>query len=311
MKTCGIYGFEFTRPFQAAGLTFTPLYRRFSDAKERARDLKTHHLTGTVSGADLADDEVPYRLEAVLSFIERLDVRLSEPSDEEVVATNPLEHFEKVQRLGGRNNGGGAVIATDVFGPHRDARKDFIDRAMHHLAEDELSKPSKLTLLLFKSVETFRQRGPFLEVSYFLLMSGLEAFARSAQKDFGSNAAAPIARELARLGFHVYENRPQDLPRSMSTYLHIRNAIFHNGELAKSVRLNDVDVTLESAEYLFHLQMLLCLTVMRALGFEDRHRNWDSWIDHRPYGNYGHFDLTEFFKAKGAVELKPKCSNEQ
>lgn len=76
--------------------------------------MKTHHLTGTVSGADLADDEVPYRLEAALSFIERLDLRLSEPSDEEAVATNPLEHFEKVQRLGGRSNGGGAVIATDA-----------------------------------------------------------------------------------------------------------------------------------------------------------------------------------------------------
>jgi len=101
------------------------------------------------------------------------------------------------------------------------------------------------------------------------------------------------------------------LPRSMSTYLHIRNAIFHNGELAKSVRLNDADVTLESGEYLFHLQMLVCLTIMKALGFEDRHRNWASWIDRRLYGNYGHFDPMKFFKAKGAIELKPECSDEQ
>ncbi|RZL93667.1 MAG: hypothetical protein EOP82_06940 [Variovorax sp.] len=54
----------------------------------------------------MTDDEVPYRLQAVLSFIERLDVRLSEQIDEGAVATNPLEHVEKVQRLGGRNNGG-------------------------------------------------------------------------------------------------------------------------------------------------------------------------------------------------------------
>ena len=299
MTTCGIFGFEFTRPFEADGLTFQPLYTHPAEAKKHAHDEHAHHLTGTVSGANLQLGQVTYRLAAVLSFIERLDVRLSEPIDDPTAATEPRAHFEEVMRNGRRPTGGGAVINPDTFPPHRDARQTFIKLAMGHLADDEFCERTKFRLLLIKAAETCRQRSPFLEVSYFLLMSGLEAFSREVQNDRDSPAAAPIARMLAGYGFKISENNPKNLPRAISTYLHIRNAIFHNGELSKTVRLgSDTSFTVNGEDYLIHLQALVCLTVMKVIGFEDLERNWDGWFDYqRPHGNLGQADPAEFLAA--------------
>ncbi|WP_213955301.1 MULTISPECIES: hypothetical protein [unclassified Variovorax] len=287
--TCGIFGFEFTQPFTAAGLTFTPLYSHPPVATQVARDPDAHHLTGTVHGLNLAADQVIYRLEAVLSFIEHLDVRLSEPTADEAALTDPRSHFDQVQRHGRRHNGGGAVINPDWFAPHQRARHDFIQRAMDRLADDAFCEATKFRLLFIKASETFRQRQPFMEVTYFLLYSGLEAYARKVQNHVGSNAVKPIVAMLKAHGFDVCAHDQKNHARSMTTYWGIRNAIFHNGELAGTVRVDNVHATLPSEEYLYHLQMLVCLTIMKAIGFEDAHRNWDCWIDYKPHGNLGQF----------------------
>ena len=299
MTTCGIFGFEFTRPFEADGLTFQPLYSHSNEAKKHALDEDAHHLTGTVSGANLQFGQVTYRLAAVLSFIEHLDVRLSEPADDPAAATEPRAYFEEVMRIGQRPPAGGAVINSDTFPPHRNARRDFIKLAMAHLADDKFCEETKFRLLLIKAAETCRQRSPFLEVSYFLLMSGLEAFCREVQNDKVSPPAAVIARTLQGYGFKVVTDSPKNLPRAISTYLHIRNAIFHNGELSRTVPLgNGTSFTVNGEDYLIHLQALVCLTVMKVIGFEDLERNWDGWFDYqRPHGNLGQVDPNEFLAA--------------
>jgi hypothetical protein len=302
MTTCGIYGFEFTRPFQAAGLEFRPLYKNRDEAHRLALDNCAHHLTGTVSGADLLEDQATFRIEAVLSFIEHLDVRLSEPSDVATATTEPLSLFEPVLHIGRRDHSGGAILNPDTFPPHRYARRDFIDQALGRLADEAFCKDSKFGLLFFKAAESFRQRRPTLEVKYFLLFSGLEAFARKAQNDFGSNAAKPIAQTLKAHGFDVYQDNEKSRPRAIATYRDIRNAIFHNGELARIVPLGRKRKTaLQSEDYLYHLQMLVCLTVMKVIGFEDLQRNWDCWFDLKPHGNLGQGDWSDFLVANAEV----------
>lgn len=301
MTTCGIFGFNFTRAFEAHGLKFQPLYRDPVEARKRAHDREVHQLTGTVSGTRLQDSAVPHRLGAVLSFMERLDVRLSEPTEDGAATSEPVTHFGEVMRLGERSPNGGEVIAADHYNPHREARRDFIERAMAHLADDKFCEETKFRLLLIKAAETCRQRSPFLEVSYFLLMSGLEAFARAMQKDTRSSAQATIARTLAGYGFKVSEDNPKNLPRAISTYVHLRNAIFHNGELTKKIDLGHSNsVTVNGEDYLLHLQMLVCFTVMKVVGFEDALRNWDGWFDFHPYGNFGQHGWDDFLATLAA-----------
>ncbi len=278
-QTAALYGFEFTRPFSAAGLTFQPSLVEHATAKALARDLKAHHMTGTVSAPTLAPER-RFHLEGVLSFIEHLDVLVSEPAGEEDAAVHPESYFEPTIAMRPRHNGGGAVLGSDAFNPWRDSRQQFIELALNHLADADFCKRTRFHSLLFKCVETFRQRQPFLEISYFLLISGLEAFARAVQNDYTTkNAAVPITRTLKDYDFKVYQDSPNDLPRSISTYLHIRNSLFHQGDFSASIQMNKSQVTLNCTDYLLGLSTLVSLTVLKAIGFDDAHTNWDCWID--------------------------------
>ncbi|HEY5849895.1 MAG TPA: hypothetical protein VIT62_03895 [Lysobacter sp.] len=278
-QTSAIYGFEFTRSFSAAGLHFRPLAPEHSIARKLARNLAEHHATGTVSG-DRLPRETLFDLEGVLSFIEHLDVILSEPEDAGDAATNPHAYFELALTTRWRNNGGGAIIGPDAFSPWRESRQQFIELALGKLVDESFCERTRFRSLFFRLVETFRQRQPYLEISYFLLISGLETFARAVQNDYKTkNAAVPITRTLQEYGFAVYQDRPDELARSISTYLHIRNALFHQGDFSTTVQMNNERITLNCSEYLFNLSMLVSLTIMRATGFDDGHTNWDCWID--------------------------------
>ncbi len=278
-QTAAIYGFEFTREFVAAGLRFTPIAGDHRTAKALARDLSSHNLTGTVSG-EVIDRGLVYELEGILSFIEHLDVMvlaLPEDSDDD---RNPVDQFQRTITTHRRHNGGGAIIGSDAFNPWKDSRRKFVELALPHLRDKKFCEATKFRQLLFKCVETFRQRQPFLEITYFLLISGLEAFCRACQGDYTSrNAAIPITTQLKSYGFNVFQDNPNEISRSISTYLHIRNALFHQGEFSTTVNINNGQVELNCSKHLFNLSMLCSLTVMKAIGFDDGRTNWDCWID--------------------------------
>ena len=213
-----IYGFEFTRVFSVNGLSFQPIESQYSVAKALARNLKAHNLTGVVSAPTLTR-EMLFQLEGVLSFVEHLDVYISEPTDDADAIINPNQYFEPTQFMRSRHNGGGAVLGSDSFKPYHESRQQFIELTLRYLSDIELCKKTRFDSLLFKCVETFRQRQPFLEISYFLLISALEAFSRAHQNDYKSkNAAVPITKTLLHYGFDVQQDNPNHLSRSISSY---------------------------------------------------------------------------------------------
>ncbi len=279
MHIAPVYGFEFTRPFSAAGLSFTTSENNSYSAKRIARDLSAHHMTGTIA-ANAIDRETIYELEGVLSFIEHLDVMVLEPISAHQAEPDPTKAFEPTLIARRRHNGGGAVIGSDAFNPCKNSRQQFIELCLTHLKDKSFCDQTRFRSLLFKSVETFRQRQPFLEITYFLLISGLEAFCRACQGDYTSrNAAIPITNQLKLYGFNVFQDNSGELSRSISTYLHIRNALFHQGDFTSTVNINHGLVQFNCSQHLFNLSMLCSLTVMKAIGFDDGHTNWDCWID--------------------------------
>lgn len=99
----------------------------------------------------------------------------------------------------------------------------------------------EVQLAFFKAVEVYRQGRPFLEICYFLLVSGLEAFARHSLKDFTSkNAATPVVKLLEGYGFRVFVEQPAEPACAISTFFHIRNALLFDltgaAQLAEAVR---------------------------------------------------------------------------
>lgn len=271
-----IYGFHFTREFEVFDLSFYPVFSDINRCKSSSRSLEDYQLTGYVF-ADRLTSERLFNLQAILSFIEHLDVRLSKPTPDFIHQAVKDQPVGTLSFPGPRYSGGGAVIGTDDF--YRSSRKKFIELALIKLEDDQYSEISKFKLLFFKKVETFR-RQPFIEITYFLLFSGLEAFARATSGKVGEKSAIePIYRLLKSYGLDVFQDNPKDLRRSISTYSHIRNALFHQGESSRSVNVNGEHIQIHSSDFLFSFSMLVTLVIFKALNFDDGHTNWNCWID--------------------------------
>lgn len=274
-SACAIYGYEFTREFTYQGMRFLPRYTWVTDANEKARDLTRYHLTGVVV-LDKYDDHQISCLEAVLSFIEHLDVLISDPlplTDSDVFAP-----FPAVARTAKRHNGGGAVLHQDAF--FHEMRSNFIELAMSKLADDQFSEDTGWRTLFFKATVPFRQRSPYLEVSYFLLFSGLETYVRRTLGDLDSpDVARLISKRLRQLGFDIHTYRPNDLKRSADTYARLRNALFHNSSLETTRRTKHGTVVhYKLLDYYANFLILVSLVVVRASGFDHPRLHWDSWI---------------------------------
>ena len=106
---CAIYGYEFTRESERHGLRFIPRYTWTTNAHDKAGDLTKYYLTGVVV-LDAYRDDQTLCLEGLLSFIEHLDVLISEPTQ---VASEPyFQHLPEVATAAARHNGGGARAGT-------------------------------------------------------------------------------------------------------------------------------------------------------------------------------------------------------
>ena len=121
-------------------------------------------------------------------------------------------------------------------------------------------------------------------MSYYLLYSALESLARFDQDNSECrNSNIPIANFLQDLGFSIRQNYPKDLVRSVASYTHLRNALFHNSKLQKEITCNQEKVTLKMKDYHWHLKLLVPLAILKYMGYEDNEIRWDAWYDRMLY----------------------------
>lgn len=270
----GIYGFTITKPFTAHGLQFLPAHTSFQDAESAARDLNQYNLTAVVVAHDLPA-ELLFCLDTVLSFIEHLDVVITLP---EQLVGDPFIQFDKTYRIGRRHNGGGAVIGQDTFFPG--SRAQFVELALARLMDAAYCESTGYRSLFFKVTESFRQRRPFIEVSYFLMFSGLETYIRKTLSGKQpSDTARLLGQRLRQLGFNVHGFSAGHPERSMDTYVRLRNALFHNGAFEVPSKAGGISPTYRLNEFFGQFTILMSLVVIKATDFDDGHLNWDAWID--------------------------------
>lgn len=240
-----------------------------------ARAVDQYNLTAVVI-ADEFPGDLLFRLEAVLSFVEHLNVIVTEPMLLEL--TNPHDQFQKILRISRRHDGGGAIIGSDTF--FHDSRSIFIEKAIQRLGDSAHCEATGYRTLFFKTTETFRQRKPFIEVSYFLLFSGLETYVRTSLNDFKSKEVAVLLhRHLLTLGFNVFNFKEHQLERSMDTYARLRNALFHSSKFEAHRKVGDSVHTYQLTEFIAYFRILVDLVVVKATDFDDGHLNWDAWVD--------------------------------
>jgi len=276
---CGIYGYSITRPIDLGDLVIEPRTAEYQLAKKWARDLDAYQLTAILKGPTITETDL-FNLEGVLSFVEHLDVVISSPI--EMIEDNPFAQFSEQIKTHKRNSGGGAVIVEDSFFPS--SRVEFVSKAFTSLQDTEFCEKTQFNILFFKCIETYRQRKPFIEVTYFLLYSGLESYARSVVNDRKNrNSSEPICKLLTDYGFDVKIENPNDLKRAISSYTHLRNSLFHNSEITVDKNVNEEMIKFDIVDYLFNISQLVVLVVLKAISFDDGHINWNSWIDKQPF----------------------------
>lgn len=270
-----IYGFQITKAFTVCGLQFLPAIQTLPEAGSAARDQTQYNLTAVVMAESFPGD-VLFRLEAVLSFIEHLDVVITEP--QQLTHGDPLNQFDKTLRLSRRNSGGGAIIGNDTFFPA--SRPRFIELALTRLADTAHCEATGYRTLFFKVTEAFRQRRPLIEVSYFLMFSGLETYVRKTLNDFDSRDVAQLlARRLRAMGFNIYNFSQSQAERSTDTYARLRNALFHNSAFEATRNSAGTTTTYQLTNFFGQFSILMSLLVVKATDFDDGHLNWDAWID--------------------------------
>jgi len=276
---CGIYGYQITHTIEIGGFRIVPRTNDFTQATEWASDRKSYQLTAVILAESISDNRLFY-LEAILSFIERMDIIITSP--QELDNTDPFLGFVSSITSHKRSSGGGAAILSDTFS--RDSRKIFISKALEKLEDDIFCEKTQFRVLFFKCVESFRQVKNFVEIEYFLLYSGLESYARAVTGDRNNkNSSEPICELLVSYGFDIKIERPNNLTRAVSTYTHLRNALFHNGEFIKIININGTQTELKLFDYLFNFSQLVSLVILKAVEFDDKHINWNSWVDRQPF----------------------------
>lgn len=272
-----IYGFNITKTITLGFATIQPRTTNPDLAEKWSKDDNTYHLT-CVLITETVSEEFLSNLEAALVFIERMDVLIKEGKPLE--NNDPFIMFSETVIPHKRYCGGGdRMVGIDTYFPS--SREKFIQCLFKTLDDKKFCESTQFKQLFFKCVEQVRQPRPFIEVSYFLLFSGLETFSRATNNDFGKEVAKPIKDLLTNYGFKVFMANKNELVRSVLTYTHLRNALFHNNEFVKEVNYNGELIHLRLFKYFFNFTKLTNLVVLRAIQFDDGYTNWNGWVDYQ------------------------------
>ena len=284
MKNYGIYGYEISRPAEFDGFRLIPLTDDYTDVRGKASDLDNYHLTGFLEIDETQTPDIRaliFDIQGVLSFIDQKNVIVSNLLREHEAFDNLDEDYPTKLTALKRINGGGKVILGDAF--NSNSRREFITMALAKLKESD-TENGAFRGSFFKSIEVFRGSDSFIDVNYYLLFSALESLSRFHLNDYTSkNCSTPIAKFLEPFGFDISQDNTNELAKSVSTYTHIRNALFHNGKFECEVNINGQMEKISISKYYSQFNMLIPLIVLKYIGFDDGHINWNCWLDRMPF----------------------------
>ncbi|MCL1140297.1 hypothetical protein [Shewanella pneumatophori] len=277
----GIYGYECTKEAILNGYIIVPLYTNYSDVRKLANDENYYHLTAFLELIDtnnLTVDEFIFDLEAVLSFAVQKDVLIRNKLNINECVTDLGDDYPLRLEGAGRRTSRTSVVTNDTISP--DSRAIYIGLAMKALASNT-SESKSFRKAFFKVNEVFKARQHFIDVSYYLLFSALESLCRSIKNDFASkNCAKPIMLVLNEYGFDIQETLLSKPHQSFMTYVHLRNALFHNGLLEKEVNTPSGETVIyRQSEFYSTFSRLIPLVILKYIDFDDGFIDWNGWVN--------------------------------
>lgn len=245
-----IYGLFFTKAFSFNNFHFTPIESKlkFLERKKLISDRRYYNLSGFIDTPDINPNEFIFEMQAVLTFVQQQDVIIREVFEDEI----PTEYLSEFERTG----------SAAPFAFYSDLQEEIIEKLYLKLIDKndlcnrkidnsvfDSSYNCEFSSLVYKVTEPFHMRKKFIELTYFLYFSGLEAFCRQYLKsyypeiDIDKNSISKnMAEMLEKLEINYIHINPKDykynlqneindkeefLKLSLSTYSNLRNKLFH------------------------------------------------------------------------------------
>ena len=256
----------------------------FKEAESLAKNTNQFNLTavGEIKG-DPSREEL-FDLAGALTFCQQQWVVVSNPYEfpENTVPEQAIEKFPNIYENTNKRPSQGAIIIQDVF--DHEARRNYLEICISRLRDQESEKITNFRKAFFRNVEICRMSSQFIDVTYYYDFSALEILARTFTQDYKTNNVAIIVAEfLNHYGFNVAQDNPPSRHLGMQTYAHLRNALFHNGSFEKSFQENGAEITIKLIDFASYLSRLLPDVLLKVLGYDDNHINWNRWQDLMPF----------------------------
>lgn len=276
MKRYGVFGYETHCETLFSFGKILPL----STKKINNLDRKSYSLSAFIELNDDESEQTLIDIEAILSFIEQKDVIINYPLKKHEVYDPLPENYPLIINKHQRLNCSGAIIIQDNYSKY--SRQIFIEKALSELKKSDFDV---FRQAFFKSTLRFKPQVNYLDVSYFLLFSGIEALARvDINANVKQNTPSVLSCFFKKYGFPLIEH-DKELYKNTNVYSSLRNAVFHNGKIESSIKCPSTQnqVKIELNDYYSYFDSLATLVIMRYLDFDDSWINWNQWIDRQPF----------------------------
>lgn len=204
-------------------------------------------------------------LEAILCFIEQ----------KEVYIKNPLKAHEDYSNLDndypnslGDRRYSPTIILEEKY--KKDSRKLFIEKAFNKLLNGD---PAFLTMLL-KIELSINMTPSYADVTYFLLFSGLESFAREHYNIYTGNINNILDKLFKEYKIDLKENH-KDKKRNTLIYSKLRNTIFHNGKYTTKLNDSTTEQEINLVDYFCYFKKISNIVIFKYIDFDDNFINID------------------------------------
>lgn len=306
-----IFGFFFNKQFSFNGFNFIPVKYDlpFWDEVKISKDKYRYNLTGYIETPEIDAEEFIFNMQAVLTFVQQQDVVIKlvidfsleesyEADFERRGCGAPFAMFSELQ----------TEIVEKLYLKLID-ENDLCNLRGENSVFDDVHN-AEFKSLIFKVTEPFHMRRPFVEMTYFLYFSGLEAFCKQYLKSYydklySDKAPSALGNALEKLNIiHVnvfcdtstYNIKNTKLTEedflklSVTTYSNLRNALFHSNKFIANTQKSPIEITkgnypeveVRITDYEYYLHRLCNAVILKYIGIENQRLDCSKWYTRFP-----------------------------
>ena len=306
-----IYGFYFDRPFSFNDIHFTPIeiHLPFWEKVNRIKAQYNYNLSGFIDTPEIESENFIFSMQAVLTFVQQQDVIIKKVTSEKV-DNSYISDFQR------RGNAAPFVMVPDLY-------EEIVKKLYSKLIDDadlcnqkgsdsvfSNSNNCEFKSLVYKVTEPFHMRRNFIEITYFLYFSGLEAFCKQYLKSYfpefySETAHKAIGCTLEQMKINYvnvfmfpsqYNVKNEQLTEndfiklSITTYSRLRNSLFHSNKFVAEVENDPIEISknkypmqeVKITDFDYNLLRLCNAVILKYIDIENPRLDCSKWYTRFP-----------------------------